>query len=155
MSESGHIKVKKTLQLDDPALSNIYACGDVADTKTPNPNGRSAMRQADVASDNVLLAVRGKKPAYEYRNNWADGIIKLTLGLVSKSTSIVNLTNKVQDRSVTHMGDGKSELLWESKEKDVALMSAQCWSRLGEKPFEDDSVPVNKIEPAGAKEEQV
>ncbi|CAM1509031.1 Fc.00g027700.m01.CDS01 [Cosmosporella sp. VM-42] len=132
ISESGHIKVKKTLQLDDPSLSNIYACGDVADTKTPNPNGRSANRQADVVSDNVLLAVRSKEPSYEYRNFWADGIIKLTLGL---------------DRSVTHMGDGKSELLWGSKEKDEALMAAQCWWRLGQKAFEDDSVPQDKVAP--------
>ena len=40
------------------------------------------MRQADTVADNILLAVRGKEPSYEYKNYWADGIIKLTLGLV-------------------------------------------------------------------------
>lgn len=85
VTDSGHIKVKKTLQIDDNNFPNIYACGDVADTKTPNPNGRAASRQADIVSDNILQAVRGKTPTYLYRNYWADGIIKLTLGLVSNS----------------------------------------------------------------------
>ena len=52
------------------------------------------------------------------------------------------------------MGDGKSELLWESKEKDEALMAAQCWWRLGQKAFEDDSVPQGKVAPL-VKEEEV
>ncbi|RFU78998.1 apoptosis-inducing factor [Trichoderma arundinaceum] len=122
ISSTGHIKVKSTLQIADDALPNVYTCGDVAETKTPNPNSRSAMRQATVVADNILLAVGGKKPSYIYENFWADGVIKLTLGL---------------DRSVTHLGDGNSELLFPSKETDDALMSAMCWSRMGEKPFED------------------
>ncbi|KAK7432316.1 hypothetical protein QQZ08_001263 [Neonectria magnoliae] len=130
ITESGHIKVKPTLQLDNDNLPNIYACGDVADTKTPNPNGRAASRQADVAADNVLLAVRGKSPTYLFENNWADGIIKLTLGM---------------DRSVTHIGDGQKELLWESVEKDEELMAARCWWNLGVKAYEDDSVPADMI----------
>ncbi|KAF4976769.1 hypothetical protein FZEAL_6602 [Fusarium zealandicum] len=138
ISESGHIKVKSTLQIDDDAFPNIYACGDVADTKTPNPNGRSASRQADVVADNVLLVARGKGPTYTYRNSWADGIIKLTLGL---------------DRSVTHLGDGNKELLWASKEKEEALMAAQCWSKMGVKPFEDDYM-VKESAPQAVDKEQ-
>ncbi|KAH7002286.1 hypothetical protein EDB80DRAFT_809219 [Ilyonectria destructans] len=83
VTESGHIKVKPSLQIDNDEFPNIYACGDVADTKTPNPNGRSACLQADVASDNVLLAIRGKKPSFTFETSFADGIIELTLGLVS------------------------------------------------------------------------
>ncbi|KAF7547467.1 hypothetical protein G7046_g8992 [Stylonectria norvegica] len=135
ISESGHIKVKSTLQIDDDSLPNVYVCGDVADTKTPNPNGRSATRQADVASDNILLVARGKKPTKIYENIWADGIIKLTIGM---------------DKSVVHMGDGEKELLWRSKEKNPALMAAQCWSRLGAKPFEDDSVPQDEAVSVGS-----
>jgi NADH dehydrogenase FAD-containing subunit len=75
--------VKPTLQIDNDAFPNIYACGDVVDTNTPNPNGRSANRQADIVGDNVLLAIRGKQPTCIFENYWADGIIKLTLGLVS------------------------------------------------------------------------
>ncbi|KAF4984775.1 hypothetical protein FDECE_17023 [Fusarium decemcellulare] len=138
ISESGHIKVKRSLQIDDDSLTNVYACGDVADTKTPNPNGRSAMRQADIVADNILLVARNKKPTYTYRNYWADGIIKLTLGL---------------DRSVTHLGDGKKELLFASKEKNEALMAAQAWKKFGAKPFEDDY--TKEVAPKAAGKEQV
>ncbi|KAI1201165.1 hypothetical protein F5X97DRAFT_46327 [Nemania serpens] len=122
ISPSGHLRVKPTLQLADEKLPNVYACGDVADTKTPNPNARSAMRQASVVAENILSIVTGGKPRHEYENNWSDGVIKLTLGLT---------------KSVTHYGDGKSELLFPAKETDEALMSAMCWSRMGQKPFDD------------------
>ncbi|KAI1360257.1 hypothetical protein F5Y08DRAFT_317812 [Xylaria arbuscula] len=122
ISSSGHLRVKPTLQLADDELPNIYACGDVADTKTPNPNARSAMRQASTVAENILSVANGGKSQQQYQNNWSDGVIKLTLGLT---------------RSVTHYGDGKSELLFPGKETDEALMSAMCWSRMGQKPFED------------------
>ncbi|EHK44202.1 hypothetical protein TRIATDRAFT_87269 [Trichoderma atroviride IMI 206040] len=122
ISSTGHIKVKPNLQIADDSLPNIYICGDVADTDTPNPNARSAMRQGTIVADNILRAAAGKTPSYVYENQWADGVIKLTLGL---------------DRSVTHLGDGNSELLFASKETDEALMSAMAWSRMGAKPFED------------------
>lgn len=82
ISSTGHIKVKPSLQIADDSLPNIYTCGDVADTNTPNPNSRSAMRQATIVADNILRAVAGKNPSYVYENKWADGVIKLTLGLV-------------------------------------------------------------------------
>ncbi|KAI1144888.1 hypothetical protein F4825DRAFT_458074 [Nemania diffusa] len=122
ISPSGHLRVKPTLQLADDKLPNVYACGDVADTKTPNPNARSAMRQASIVAENVLSVATGGKPRYTYENSWSDGMIKLTLGLT---------------KSVTHYGDGKSELLFPGTETDEALMSAMCWSRMGQKPFED------------------
>ncbi|TGJ84988.1 hypothetical protein E0Z10_g3786 [Xylaria hypoxylon] len=122
ISTSGHLQVKPTLQLADGKFPNVYACGDVADTKTPNPNARSAMRQASIVADNVLLTATGRKPQYKYENSWSDGVIKLTLGLT---------------KSVTHYGDGKSELLFPGKETDEALMAAMCWSRMGQKPFDD------------------
>lgn len=31
----------------------------------------------------MILAVKGKKPSYTYESAWGDGMIKLTLGLVS------------------------------------------------------------------------
>lgn len=82
ISSTGHIKVKPTLQIDDDSLPNVYTCGDVADTKTPNPNSRSGTRQATVVAENIVLAAAGKKPRHIYKNQWVDGIIKLTLGLV-------------------------------------------------------------------------
>lgn len=82
ISSTGHIKVKPNLQIADDSLPNIYICGDVADTNTPNPNARSAMRQGTIVADNILRAAAGKPPSYIYENQWADGVIKLTLGLV-------------------------------------------------------------------------
>lgn len=152
ITESGHIKVKPTLQIADDAFPNIYACGDVADTKTANPNGRSASRQADVAADNVLLALRGKKPSYTFTNYWADGIIKLTLGIVSIPhcpVSGAELT-ECQDKSVTYLSDGNKKLLWEAEEKDEALMAADCWRKFGATPFEDDYMPKEVASPESA-----
>ncbi|KAL7805435.1 FAD/NAD(P)-binding domain-containing protein [Trichoderma aethiopicum] len=131
ISSTGHIKIKPTLQIADESLPNVYACGDVADTNTPNPNARSAMRQATVVAENILLAVAGKAPRHIYDNAWADGAIKLTLGL---------------DRSVSNIGDGTSEVLFATKEKDEALMSAMCWWRLGAKPFEDEYMDAHRAE---------
>ncbi|KAJ2966689.1 hypothetical protein NQ176_g10030 [Zarea fungicola] len=123
ISSSGYIKVKPTLQVIDEKFQNIYSCGDVTDTDVPTPNARSASQQAAVAAENILLAINGKKPTHQYTHSWPESFIKLTLGL---------------DRSVSHMSDGKSDILYRSKEKDEALMAAQCWSSLGQVPFEDD-----------------
>ncbi|KAI1296032.1 hypothetical protein F5Y03DRAFT_371148 [Xylaria venustula] len=122
ISASGHIRVKPTLQTADDALPNIYACGDVADTRTPNPNACSAMRQACIVAENILSVTTNRKQWHTYENSWWDGVIKLTLGLTD---------------SITHYGDGKSELLFTGKETDEALMSAMCWQRMGCPPFED------------------
>lgn len=77
--------MRPTLQIDDPSLPNIYACGDVAQTGVRNPNARAAMKQAQYVADNVVLAVQGREPSKLYTPSWADGVIKLTLGLVSFS----------------------------------------------------------------------
>ncbi|KAH7322725.1 hypothetical protein B0I35DRAFT_426319 [Stachybotrys elegans] len=122
ITETGNISVKPTLQIADDNLPNIYVCGDVADTKTPNPNARSASRQASVVADNILLETQGKLPRYTYKSDWADGQILLTLGL---------------ERAMMHCGDGKAELLIETKEKEEELMAARAWTGLGEKPYED------------------
>ncbi|KND93282.1 Apoptosis-inducing factor 2 [Tolypocladium ophioglossoides CBS 100239] len=122
ISPTGHIRIKPTLQIGDDNFPNIYACGDVADTKTPNPNARSAMRQAAVVADNIVRVATGKEPCYTYNNMWADGFIKLTLGL---------------DRSVSHIGDGRSELLFPGKETKEELMVGMCWWHMGQKAYED------------------
>ncbi|OAA69492.1 FAD-dependent pyridine nucleotide-disulfide oxidoreductase [Cordyceps fumosorosea ARSEF 2679] len=133
ISSSGYIKVKPTLQLIDENFQNIYSCGDVTDTDVPTPNARSAMQQSIVAAENILLAIEGKAPQHEYRHSWPESMIKLTLGL---------------DRSVSHLSDGKSDILFRSKEKNEALMAAQCWKSLGQAPFEDEYMqnkePENK-----------
>ncbi|KAK4183884.1 hypothetical protein QBC35DRAFT_507079 [Podospora australis] len=129
IAPSGHIRVKPTLQIDDDSLPNIYICGDVADAHVRNPNSRIAGRQAEICADNVVLAVRGKKPKYQYAEMWGDGFIKLTLGL---------------DRSITQFWDGTSELLFPSEETERDLMCKGTWMAMGAQPFEDTGVYCDK-----------
>nr|KMM69653.1 hypothetical protein CPAG_05967 [Coccidioides posadasii RMSCC 3488] len=123
IEQSGHIRVKPTMQVSDQNLPNIYACGDVASTRGDKPNARSAMHQATVAADNVVLAATGKQPRCEYKPHWADGVIKLTLGL---------------NKSITHFEQrSTAELLFHAKEKDIALMAEGAWRNMGATPFEE------------------
>lgn len=119
---SDGIKVLPTLQIQDPALPNIYAIGDVAATGIPQPNGRSAREQGTIAGLNVVAAACGKQPKTVYKPHWMEGFIKLTLSL---------------DRSVTFFGDGEDSFLFKSKEKKEELMAAEVWRIFGQKPFDD------------------
>jgi apoptosis-inducing factor 2 len=74
--------VKPSLQILDDLLPNVYICGDVAEAGTRNPNARAAMRQATIVADNVVSAATGRSPNFIYQPRWAEGVIKLTLGLV-------------------------------------------------------------------------
>ena len=87
ITTTNHIKTKPTLQVADNELSNVYACGDVTHVSASNRNSRSAMRQAEVVADNILLAARGGSPHHVYRDHWTDATIKLTLGIVSCSST--------------------------------------------------------------------
>ncbi|RWA08573.1 hypothetical protein EKO27_g6540 [Xylaria grammica] len=131
VTATGHARAKPTMQIDDESLPNVYVCGDVAETSTPNPNSRSARAQAQVAADNVVLAIDGRKPTREYRPNWLEALIKLTLGL---------------DKSVTHIGDfSGTEMLFPAKEKDLALMSGGAWKHMGATPFQDDTESLQRF----------
>ncbi|KAI0423973.1 FAD/NAD(P)-binding domain-containing protein [Xylaria sp. FL1042] len=131
MTPSGHILVKPTMQIDNESLLNVYVCGDVAETNTPNPNSRTARVQATVVADNVTLAIDGHKPTNKYKINWLEGLIKLTLGL---------------DKSVTYVGDfSGSELLFPAKEKNLDLMSGGAWKHMGATPFQDDTESLQRF----------
>ncbi|KAK4639979.1 hypothetical protein QC761_700150 [Podospora bellae-mahoneyi] len=125
ITPSGHIRVKPNLQIDDDSLPNVYVCGDVAQAEVRNPNSRVAARQAEICADNVVRAVKGKKPKYVFTEGFGDGVIKLTLGL---------------DRSITQYFDGKSELLFPAVEPDLDLMCKGTWAAMGARPFEDTGV---------------
>ncbi|KAK3988932.1 hypothetical protein QBC44DRAFT_242610 [Cladorrhinum sp. PSN332] len=131
ITESGHIRVKPTLQIDDDSLPNVYVSGDVAAAHARNANSRIAARQGEIAADNIVLAIRGKAPSRTYKEEWGDEVIKLTLGLVGGS---------LHDRSITQFWDGNEELLFPHKDSDLALMCDGAWSALGAKPFEDTGV---------------
>lgn len=107
ISESGHVRVRPTMQIADSRLANVYACGDVIQNGSRNPNARTAMKQAMIAADNVLLAALGQTPRYQYKPHWADGVIKLTLGLVSRPRN----SNR-RRRRLIHATDKIHHALW-------------------------------------------
>ncbi|KAI0150629.1 FAD/NAD(P)-binding domain-containing protein [Xylariaceae sp. FL1272] len=123
ISSSGSVRVKSTMQIQDDSLSNVYVCGDLAETRLTNQNSRTAASQALVVADNVILGTEGKEPGYHHEPQWLEESIKLTLGL---------------EKSVVHIAQGGTELLLRVKEKDRALMSTEAWEHMGAKPFEDD-----------------
>ncbi|KAI0205992.1 FAD/NAD(P)-binding domain-containing protein [Astrocystis sublimbata] len=128
---SGRVLVKSTMQICDDSLPNVYLCGDVAETNTPNPNSRSARGQAEIAADNVILAMDGHRPTKQYEPKWLEGFIKLTLGL---------------EKSVAHIGDfSGTELLFPAKEKDVPLSSQGAWKLMGATPFQEDSKTLQRF----------
>ncbi|KAI1261993.1 hypothetical protein F5Y18DRAFT_181960 [Xylariaceae sp. FL1019] len=122
-SWSGHVRVKSTMQIQDASLPNVYVCGDLAETTLTNQNSRAAASQALIAADNMMLGTVGKQPGYHYEPQWLEESIKLTLGL---------------EKSVIHIAQGGTELLFRVREQDRALMSAEAWKHMGAKPFEDD-----------------
>ncbi|KAJ2899394.1 hypothetical protein MKZ38_003066 [Zalerion maritima] len=121
LTDSGHIKIRPTLQLDDDEFPNIYSCGDVADTKFPTPNGRSASVQAGIAAENIFSSVWGKEPTSKYVPSWVDGHIKLTLGL---------------EDCVLHFGDENNTELLFPKKDGPTLMAEDAWRKMGAKPYE-------------------
>ncbi|KAK1640064.1 hypothetical protein BDP81DRAFT_390822 [Colletotrichum phormii] len=143
IAKSGRIKVKPTMQIDvDSLLPHIYVCGDVAEAGVTNPNARAAMKQAIYAADNLVLALQSKTPSNIYEHYWADGVIKLTLGLLSLRMSTfrtfpASVPNALQHKSITAFGIGDTELLFRGKEKEITLMIERAWTNMGAKPYED------------------
>ncbi|KAL1629219.1 hypothetical protein SLS56_005442 [Neofusicoccum ribis] len=89
IAESGHIKVKPTMQIVDESFPNIYAAGDVAETGTQRANARTSMSQATVAVDNILLAIKGKSPRHQYKPLWQeDGETELLFKSKTKDVTL-------------------------------------------------------------------
>ncbi|PYI30923.1 putative mercuric reductase [Aspergillus indologenus CBS 114.80] len=119
IAESGHIRVRPTLQLVDKACSRIYAAGDVIEADAVQ-NARGAFQQAEVVAKNIVRAIKGKT-LVEYQPKWWESATKLTLGL---------------NKSVMYMSDGSAELVLSTKGKEE-LDSARVWKFFGLKPFVD------------------
>ncbi|PYI17423.1 putative mercuric reductase [Aspergillus violaceofuscus CBS 115571] len=119
IAESGHIRVRPTLQLVDKVCSRIYAAGDVIEADAVQ-NARGAFQQAEVVAKNIVRAIKGKT-LVEYQPKWWESATKLTLGL---------------NKSVMYMSDGSAELVLSTKGKEE-LDSARVWKFFGLKPFVD------------------
>ena len=73
------------MQVADEGIPNVYACGDVTETGTSNPNARSAMRQGLVAAYNIVSAIQGKAPSLEFVPHFGEGLIKLTVSPIPEN----------------------------------------------------------------------
>ncbi|TGJ78336.1 hypothetical protein E0Z10_g10430 [Xylaria hypoxylon] len=75
---NGFVRVKPTLQLQDPNYPHLFAVGDVADSGA-HKAARPGAAQAQVVAKNILDLVEGREPSEKIEVNPA--AIHLTLGL--------------------------------------------------------------------------
>jgi NADH dehydrogenase FAD-containing subunit len=86
LNPQGFVKVKRCLQIEDPALPNVFAVGDVIDGFGAIKAGHTGWQQASIAAENVVKDINAKlagsgTPTFdEYYPGKPQ--IKLSLGLV-------------------------------------------------------------------------
>ncbi|PYI06235.1 FAD/NAD(P)-binding domain-containing protein [Aspergillus sclerotiicarbonarius CBS 121057] len=119
VSETGHVRVRSTLQIADEAYDCIYAAGDLIETDGIQ-NARAAFEQAQVVAANIVRSIKGKTQK-QYRPQWWEAATKLTVGL---------------NKSVAYIGDGAAELVIGTTCGED-LDGAMVWRFLGAKPYED------------------
>lgn len=66
--------------MHDERHRNVYAAGDVINESIKN--GRSAIEQGQAVAENILRSIQGRS-LIQYRQQWWEGLTKVTLGLVS------------------------------------------------------------------------
>ncbi|KAK9455000.1 mercuric reductase [Dipodascopsis uninucleata] len=121
LTESGHVKVRPTLQLEDHRYNNIFAAGDIVSMDCAR-NGRSATVQGEIAAENIVRSIKHQK-LREYEPQWWEQIINITVGLKEK---------------IAHVSHGGSaELLFQLSSKNIDLDSVRVWKYLGADPFND------------------
>lgn len=76
---NGFIRVSPTLQFADPEYTNLYACGDIADSGA-HKAARPGAGQAHVVAQNIAAMVNGGRP--EQKVTVDPPAIHLSLGLV-------------------------------------------------------------------------
>ncbi|CAG7930622.1 unnamed protein product [Penicillium olsonii] len=131
---SGHLRVQDTLQVQDAQHTNVYAAGDVIDEVIKN--GRSAMEQGQAVAQNILRSIQGRAQV-KYRQQWWEGLTKVTIGLVSEAFPIQSIANIGQGQSVVYMNDGQAEVTMTLRGQKTELDSAAVWKHLGATPYED------------------
>ena len=75
--------MRPTLQLTDPAYQNVFAIGDVADTKNQK-SARRAVQHAHVVAENIARLAAGGADAELSEYSQVPWRICLSLGLVSR-----------------------------------------------------------------------
>ncbi|KAI0458178.1 FAD/NAD(P)-binding domain-containing protein [Xylaria acuta] len=105
---NGFIRVRPTLQFQDPAYPNLYAVGDVADSGA-HKAARPGAAQAQVVARNILDMVEGREPSGNIEV--APPAIHLTLGL-SKNLIFRNPDTSKGDTEpyIVPRDDGKADM---------------------------------------------
>lgn len=78
--DNGFIRIKPTMQFQDPQYPNLFAVGDIADTGLRKA-ARPGSAQAGVVARNIQAMIERRKPEESYPRMPA--AIHLTLGMVS------------------------------------------------------------------------
>ncbi|KAL4890010.1 hypothetical protein BDV59DRAFT_185513 [Aspergillus ambiguus] len=76
--ENGFVRIKPTMQFQDPQYPNLFAVGDIADTGLRKA-ARPGSAQAGVVARNIQAMIEGRKPEETYPRMPA--AIHLTLGM--------------------------------------------------------------------------
>lgn len=116
---NGRILTKPTLQILVPKstslYSNIFALGDVAETKGVKM-ARAGMQQAEIVQRNILSLINGKTELEEYTPSYFEGALKLSLG---------------KNENIMYLRDGQNDFLIPGKGAGEDLSVKQAWSMLG------------------------
>ncbi|KAI0808676.1 hypothetical protein GGR55DRAFT_679895 [Xylaria sp. FL0064] len=105
---NGFVRVKPTLQLQDPGYPHLFAVGDIADSGA-HKAARPGAAQAQVVAKNILDLVEGRQPSGEIEVNPA--AIHLTLGLTKNLIFRNPDTSKGEtEPTIVPRDDGKRDM---------------------------------------------
>ncbi|KAF9874781.1 hypothetical protein CkaCkLH20_07918 [Colletotrichum karsti] len=109
---NGFIKVRPTLQFQDPAYSHLFAAGDIADSGA-HKAARPGAGQAKVVAQNILAMVNGREPTENIVVN--PPAIHLSLGLTKNMIfGNPNVTAGETEPRIVMRDDGKDDMNIES-----------------------------------------
>lgn len=127
INESGFIRVNDTLQIADEKFPNIFALGDIADTKA-HKAARPALKQAEVVTANIqhLLSDSTSEQELKKYEVTDPAAIHLTLG-IEKSVIFRNPRGDGGEGSeepvIMHKDDGKFDMgidgVWARRGADI------------------------------------
>lgn len=84
--DNGFIRIRPTMQFQDPKYSHLFAVGDIADTGVRKA-ARPGSAQAAVVAKNIQALIENREPAEQYPR--IPAAIHITLGMVSWQASRV------------------------------------------------------------------
>ncbi|KAF3037592.1 hypothetical protein E8E11_005703 [Didymella keratinophila] len=124
ITDSRFINVQPTLQIKDERFPNIFALGDIADTKA-HKAARPALKQAEVVTSNILSLLEGQQELQKYEVT-DPAAIHLTLG-IEKSVIFRNPRGDggegSEDPVIMHKDDGKFDMgidgVWARRGADI------------------------------------